>query len=69
MEEDEVDEYELFDISDITIDLIPRKTRREAILQIKGKRELGVMRYYLALRAHLHKIELELGVEEESDQR
>jgi hypothetical protein len=69
VDEEDVDEYELFDISDITIDLIPRKTRKEAILQIKGKRELGVMRYYLALKAHLHTIEIELGVMDESDQR
>ena len=68
-DEDEIDERELFDISDVEISLIPRKNRKEAFLQIKGTRTLGLFRYYLALREHLHGIELELGIFEESEQQ
>lgn len=68
-DQEEINERELFDISDVKVEIIPRKNTKEAFLHIKGRRTLGLMRYYLSIRAHLHQIELELGIYEESDQR
>lgn len=70
-EDDELAEpyfAELCDISDVTYDMIPRKSRREVLLMIKAKeRDFNLMKFYLALKAYTEKVEEELGVMAEAE--
>lgn len=60
-------DHELFDISDVTFDMRPSKTRNEVTLKLNGDRPFSLMRYYLSLKQHVEQIELGLNISDADD--
>lgn len=57
------------DVSDVKIDMIPRKTkaRNEVVLIVKGERVLTLFRFYFALKDYVEKIEIGMDIQPEDD--
>lgn len=58
---------ELYNIEDIVFTMKDSKRRTEVTLVAKGERDINLIRYYLALKDLVEKIERELGVMTEFD--
>jgi hypothetical protein len=67
LDDDEPYFADLVDISDVTVDMIPRKSRREVLFIVKSKSDFNLIKLYLALKNYTEKIEDEIGVLAEAD--
>lgn len=63
--EDEIYDFELFDISDITLDFQQVKRLNRIYLIMKSETPINLMRFYLKLKDYIAKMEAEIGVMEE----
>lgn len=61
-EEIDLTELELFDISDIKIDIQRTKNSTKLYLILKSESPINLMRFYLSIKGYVEKIENELGV-------
>jgi len=58
----DVNDNELFDTSDIEIDVQRTKGMCKLYVVMKSDTPINLMRFYLALKEYLYGIELEIGV-------
>lgn len=58
----DLSEYELFDTSDITLDVQRTKGMCKLYVIMKSETPINLMRFYLSLKEYLFKIETEIGV-------
>jgi hypothetical protein len=63
---EELSEHELFDTSDIEIDIQRTKAMCKLYLVMKSETPINLMRFYLRLKEYLFEIEQEIGVMDEA---
>ncbi len=66
-DDDEIFAAELFDTSDVTFTIKDGRSRNEVTLIARCDTTLNLVKYTLALREFLEKIELELGIMEAAE--
>lgn len=59
---EELSDYELFDTSDIEIDIQRTKAMCKLYIVMKSESPINLMRFYLRLKEYLFEIEQEIGV-------
>lgn len=65
--ERELIDHELFDTSDIKVDMRHSKTRNQVTVTLDGDKAIGLMRYYLIMKEHVDQIELSLNIMKDDD--
>jgi hypothetical protein len=64
-EDEELSDFELFDISDIEFDVLRSKGLCKLTVVMRSEAPINLMRFYLSLKAYLFQIEQEIGVFDE----
>lgn len=62
---EELNDYEIFDTSDIKIDVQRTKGMCKLYVVMKSETPINLMRFYLALKEYLFQMEQEIGVMDE----
>lgn len=63
----ELSDVELFDVSDVEIDVQRTKGMCKLYVVMKSDSPINLMRFYLRLKEYLFEIEQEIGIMEESN--
>lgn len=69
LDDDVLIESDLFDISDVVFDIPPTRNKCKIYLVAKSDTPFTLMKYYLALKSYVEKIEAEMNIFEEPEQR